>query len=394
MNLELGAEYEAFRSEVRAFLKEAWAGKSAKDRDAVAAFRRAAIDRGYLYRSIPRQYGGSEQPPDPSRARVIREEFAKTGAPREIEGPGPGMLVPTLLALGEPWQKDKFIEKTLTGEYVWCQGYSEPGSGSDLASLRTRAVLEGDEWVITGQKVWTTMAHMSHFMFVLVRTEPDAAKHAGISYLILDMKQPGVTVRPLRQMTGGREFNEVFFDEARTPADWIVGQRGQGWSVSKTTLKHERDLVGGAARTDDTFQKLAAIAAETQIDGVPAIARADIRQALARIEGYVLAQRYSSFRQQSMANAGQDPGLIGALNKLNGTEIGHRMALLAQELIAEDGLSMPPESRGGAGPTHAKWVNQIIGSLGVAIAGGASNIQRNVIAERALGLPRDEGVVT
>lgn len=395
MDLSLGAEHEAFRETVRAFLHEAWTA-SPVDRASrdLKEFRRLATEAGLLYRSIPKVYGGSEQPPDATRARIIREEFTKIGAPRELQGPGPGMLVPTLLACGEEWQKEKFIRPTLNGEIMWCQGYSEPGSGSDLASLRTRGVIDGNEWVITGQKVWTTMAHLAHYMFVLVRTEPDAPKHKGISYLLLDMKQKGVTVRPLKQMTGGREFNEVFLDEARTPANWIVGRRGEGWSVSKTTLKHERDAIGGASVTEDTFAKLVALAGSTLRNGQPAILREDVQQDLARIEGYVLSQRFSSIRAQSMANAGEDPGLFNALPKLISTEIGHRIANLAQDLIDDDGLLMPPSGaqRGGAG--REKWVNQIMGSLGIAIAGGTSNIQRNVISERALGMPRDEGVGT
>lgn len=389
MDLELGSEYEAFRSEVVAFIEDYWPPLAGQDpRVAATAFRKAAIDRGYLYRSIPKRYGGSEQPADPLRARIIREEFGRAGAPKELEGPGVSMLVPTLLGRGTEWQRERFIGPTLRGQIVWCQGYSEPAAGSDLASLRTRGVLEGDEWVISGQKLWTTMAHLANYMFILVRTEPDASRHGGISYLLVDMKQPGITVRPLKQMTGGREFNEVFLDGARTPKDWIVGERGQGWEVSRTTLKHERDTVGGATRTEDMFGKLVELARKAQRLGEPALDHGDVRQELARIEGYVLAQRYSSYRQMSMDLAGQDPGLIGLLNKLNGTQIGHRIANLAQDLIGEAGLSMPPTGRGGRG--DEKWVNQIMGSLGVAIAGGASNIQRNVIAERGLGLPRNQ----
>lgn len=392
MDLELGSEYEALRGEVAAFLAAHWPPKDAGDAKAAAsAFRQLAVAQGYLYRSIPKAYGGSEQAADPLKARVIREEFARVGAPGELQGPGVSMLVPTLLACGADWQKDRFIAPTLRGEIVWCQGYSEPGAGSDLASLSTRGMLDGDSWVISGQKVWTTMAHLADFMFVLVRTEPVAAKHDGISYLLLDMKQPGVTVRPLKQMTGGREFNEVFLDAARTPKDWIVGERGRGWQVSRTTLKHERDTVGGQSRTEDMFSKLVELAQGASRGVEPALKRDDVRQELARIEAYVLAQRYSAYRQMSMDLAGQDAGLIGVLNKLNGTNIGHRIANLAQDLIGDAGLLMPPQGRGGNRRGDEKWVNQIMGSLGVAIAGGASNIQRNVIAERGLGLPRDGG---
>lgn len=395
MDVELGAEYETFREEVAAFLAQNWPDKTESDpKKAAADFRRKAVENGYYYRSIPRIYGGSEQPPDPLRAQVIREEFARAGAPREIEGVGVTMLVPTLLSRGEEWQRELFIPRTLTGEITWCQGYSEPNAGSDLASLRTKGVLEGDEWVISGQKVWTSLADRADYMFALVRTEPDAPKHRGISYLILEMKQPGVTVRPLKQMTGGCGFNEVFLDNARTPKDWIVGGRGEGWEVSKTTLKHERNMIGGAKTTSLLFDKLLDLAKRSRRNGRPALECEDVRQELARIEAYVLAQQYSSYRQMSMDLANQDPGLINYLNKLNGTLIRHRIVNLAQDLIGEAGLAMPNVGGAREDEGDEKWVYHIIRTLGVAIAGGASNIQRNVIAERGLGLPRDAGTAT
>ena len=185
-------------------------------------------------------------------------------------------------------------------------------------------------------------------MFALIRTEPEAPKHEGISYLLIDMKQPGVTVRPLRQITGSREFNEVFLDDVRTPADWIVGERGQGWSVSRTTLKHERDSIGSAETAEGLLRKLIETARSTEIDGRRNIERPEIRQALAALEGYVLSQKFSAYRALSMTAAGKDPGLIGLLNKLVGTEIGHMVSALAYELMGEDGLVMPapPAARG------------------------------------------------
>lgn len=388
MDLDFGAEHEAFRREVATFLAEHWKGG---DKQAEAAFRTKAIEHGYLYRSIPRRYGGSEQPADPLKATIIGQEFRRVGAPTELRGPGPGMIVPTLLARGEEWQREQFVARTLTGEIAWCQGYSEPGSGSDLASLRTRAVREGDEWVFNGQKVWTTMAHKADYMFLLARTDPDAPKHQGISYFLMDMRQPGVTVRPLRQMTGGSEFNEVFIDNARTPADWIVGKPGEGWAVSKATLKFERDNIGSTATTEQQFRRLVELARAAKRDGRPAIEHEDVRQALAVIEGYILAQKYSSYRQASMNLRGQSAGPIESMGKLNGTLIGQRIAALAQDLLGADGLVMPPGRNAPGTPRpNAKWVNQIMGSMAVAIAGGTSNIQRNLIAERALGLPRDE----
>jgi len=387
VDLDFGAEHEAFRSEVTAFLAENWHGG---DATAQAGFRAKAIAQGYLYRGVPRRYGGSEQPADPLKATIIREEFNRARAPTEIRGPGPGMIVPTLLVRGEEWQREKFIRPTLTGEIAWCQGYSEPGAGSDLASLRTRAVRDGEQWVVTGQKVWTTMAHKADYMFLLARTDPDAPKHDGLSYLLLDMKQPGVTVRPLRQMTGGAEFNEVFLDEARTPADWIVGKPGEGWAVSKSTLKFERDNIGGTATTEQQFRRLVELARSAGRGGAPAIASGEVRQALAALQGYVLAQKYSSYRQMSMNLRDRSAGPIEAMGKLNGTLIGQRIAALAQDLLGADGLVMPPARQTAGEPrVNAKWVNQIMGSMAVAIAGGTSNIQRNLIAERALGLPRE-----
>lgn len=386
MDLSFGPENEAFRETVRSFLREHWKPTNV-ERSQMGAylqgFRVKATRAGYLYRGIPKRYGGSEQAPDVLKAQVIRDEFARARAPMEVPGNGMNMLVPTLLDRGEDWQREKFIPPTVAGEIQWAQGYSEPGSGSDLASVRTRGVLEGDKWLINGQKIWTSMADRCQYMFALIRTEPEAAKHAGISYLLIDLRQPGVTIRPLKQMTGGAEFAEVFFDNVTTPADWIVGKRGEGWAVSRSTLKHERASIGNADRSEDLVKKLVELARESGRIGDPVI-----RQAIAALEGWALAHKYSAFRQFSLAADGREPGLIGLLMKLMVTDIGHEAARIAQELIAEDAL-LQPAPPGTKGRGREKWQDQIIGSLGVSIAGGASNIQRNIIAERGLGLPRD-----
>jgi alkylation response protein AidB-like acyl-CoA dehydrogenase len=397
MDLRYSAEYEAFRSEVAAFLASNWPLRDAEAdlprREADARFRARAIEAGYLYRSVPRAYGGSEQAPDVLRAQIIREEFGRARAPGEVPGVGVAMLVPTLLEHGTEEQKQRFISKTLSGEYLWAQGYSEPNSGSDLASLRTRAELKGDEWVINGQKIWSTLAQYARFMFVLTRTEPDAAsKHAGISYLLVDLKQPGVTVRPLKQITGSSEFCEVFFDDAKTPATWIVGERGNGWKVSKSTLSHERSALGGASTSVGLFEKLVELAKRSQFNGRPALQDSSIRQRLASLKGSVDAHLYSSYRQLSMSAHGQEPGVVTLMNKLISTQIGHEVARLARDLIG-DALLLAPPAEGGKAARVAgdeKWINQFMGSLGIAIAGGTSNIQRNVIAERGYGLPRDD----
>lgn len=393
MDLRYSQEYEEYRQELRDFLASHWppSGDIAalKRREQEAWFRVRAVAAGYLYRSVPRAYGGSEQSADVLKAQIIREEFSRVRAPAEIPGVGTAMLVPTLLECGSEQQKQLFIPKTLTGEYLWAQGYSEPNAGSDLAALRTRGELVDGEWVINGQKIWSTLAQYARYMFVLVRTEPaEAGKHGGISYLLLDLDQPGVTVRPLKQVTGGEEFCEVFFDNAKTPADWIVGARGEGWKVSKSTLSHERSALGGATTAVSLFDKLLELSRQSNIEGRPALDNPLIRERLATLDGYVRAHLYSSYRQLSMAAHGQEAGPVTLMNKLVNTNIGHEVARIAKDLLGEHLLLSPPlEGTRGAGAE--KWLNQFMGSLGIAIAGGTSNIQRNIIAERGYGLPRD-----
>jgi alkylation response protein AidB-like acyl-CoA dehydrogenase len=394
MDLSYGPEYDELRAQVRAFLAKNWPpaddGRSREEQ--VFEFRRKAIDAGYVARSIPRRYGGGEQEADSIAAAVIREELGRHRAPGEARGIGTMMLVPTLLERGEEWQKEKWVPKTVLGEYLWCQGYSEPGSGSDLASLKTRGELVGDEWLINGQKIWTSNAVEADYMFCLVRTEPEAQKHAGISYLLIDMKQPGIDVRPLKQMTGGADFNEVFLSDVRTPADWIVGKRGEGWLVSRTTLKHERNSIGNAAQSRMIFDGLVRLAQKTEHNGRAAIQDPEIRQRLARIEGYVEGHVYSGYRQLTADVRGESAGMLPLMNKLNSTNIQQEISKLALDLLGDDAMLDPAgfERDQARAPKGAHgWLMQYMSSLGVAIAGGTANIQRNVIAERGLGLPRD-----
>jgi alkylation response protein AidB-like acyl-CoA dehydrogenase len=246
--------------------------------------------------------------------------------------------------------------------------------------------------VIHGQKIWTSGAHVADYMFCLVRTEPEASKHAGISYLLLDMKQPGIEVRPLPQMTGHADFNEVFLNGARTPKDWIVGRRGEGWIVSRTTLKHERNSIGDASQTRGLFDALVDLARRSERHGRPAIEDPAVRQRLAAIEGYVLSHVYTGYRQLTAQVRGESPGIVGMMNKLHSTNIGRAITELAQDLLEDQALVDPAQAdrRPGEAPTRAEeWVAQTMWALGIAIAGGTANIQRNVIAERGLGLPRD-----
>ena len=388
MDLRYGERYEAFRAGVREFLAASW-----PDRDE-AAFRERALARGYVYRHFPRLYGGSEQPPDVLEDAILAQEFAAAGAPRDLRGIGPAMLAPTLLECGSEAQKQRFIAPTLRGDIRWCQGYSEPGAGSDLASLSSRALLDGDHWVIDGHKIWTSEAQHADFMFGLFRTEPEAETHAGISYLLLDMKSPGIEVRPLRQMTGAAEFNEVFFTGVRVPADMIVGRRGEGWKVSRATLKHERNLIGDPRFLRSAFEALVELARRTPRGGGRALDDAHVRQRLAEIEGYVASQEYSAYRQLTAAARGEESKAMLAvlMNKLYSTDTSQRITRLAFDLLGADGLIQPsPDEALVASQrrTPGGWTAQYMFALANSIAGGASNIQRNIIGERGLGLPRD-----
>jgi alkylation response protein AidB-like acyl-CoA dehydrogenase len=403
VNLSYSAEYEQFRAEVRQFLAENWTeadraaaptGDSAADLmggnirtdERATAFRLKAIERGYLYRHIPRRWGGGEQPPDPLKATIIAEEFRRVKAPHEVIGQGPSMLAPTLVEHGTEAQKGRFVRDTLLGKIRWCQGYSEPGAGSDLASLRTRAVLEGDHWVVTGQKIWTSNAKDAQWMFALVRTEPDKPKHDGISYMLIEMDSPGLEVRPLRQMTGDADFNEVFLENVHVPAENLVGKRGQGWVVSRSTLKHERALIGGSHLTRRAFDGIVMLAQALEVRGRPAIADPAIRDRLVALESRLLASEYQGYRLLTASARGEDPGVAGMVMKLYSTTLGYDIAKLAMDVCGDRAMLAPGEP---AAPAMGMFSTAYMWSLGVLIAGGTANIQRNIIAERGLGLPRD-----
>ena len=385
MDLSYGHAVEAFRQEVADFLARHYRPDIRLDPSEVKVFRQHAVDAGLLYRSIPRNYGGSEQPSDLLRGQVIREEFDRVDAPAEVPGVGVALLVPTLLAHGTEKQKQQFIPPTLSGDMVWCQGYSEPDAGSDLESLRTTAVLDGDCWVINGQKVWTSNAARADYMFLLARTDKTKPRRDGLSYLLLDMHQPGVAVHPLRQITGATGFNEVFFTDARTPHDMIVGNEGGGWQVSRTTLANERGAFTGPDRSLALFASLVKLARRSEIDGKPAIADKTTRQRLAELLGWVEAHRLAAYLQTSRTLRGGSGGRLGLMNKQMLTDIHDRTSRLALDLIGEAGMLDPSATER---PGDERWLNQFFGSLGMAIAGGTSNIQRNIIAERGLGLPR------
>jgi len=400
MDLSYTAEHEAFRTEVRRFLDEHWTDEDRRhnpppkptwliapvDRRDPAAIRlrAAAIARGYLYRHVPRAYGGGEQPWDPAKEMIVAEEFDRAQAPGELIGNGPNVLVPTLLEYGTEAQRTRFIRNVLLGIEYWCQGYSEPEAGSDLAALRTQAVLDGDHWNVNGHKIWTSMAHISDWMFALVRTEPNASRHRGITYLLIDMATPGVTVRPLAQINGETEFAEVFLDDVRLPVAHTVGKRGEGWAVSLSSLKHERQSVGATLINPRMLDGVIALARAIMVRGRPAIHDPIIRNRLVELQARMYANVYHGYRLTTLGLRQQETGLAGMITKLYGSTLGYELPKLAMDIVADGGLLWADSApAGGIAP------NAYMQAFGALAGGGTANIQRNIIAERGLGLPRE-----
>ncbi len=393
MDLSFGPEYDEFRQQVRGFLA-ANIDKSPRNvpmrSQATLDWQKLLIENGYTARTIPRQYGGYGAEPNIIHSRIIAEEFAEARANPGLGGQGISMLVPTLLEMGTEAQKQSFIKPTIYGEMVWCQGYSEPGAGSDLASLTTSAVLEGDEWVVNGQKIWTSTAHLADWIFCLVRTEPDAPKHQGISFLLFRMDTPGIEIRPLVDMTGAANFNETFFTNVRVPKDQIVGQRGQGWQVANAILGHERDSLGNPNNTLMRLNALIELMKTETVNGRRMIDHAVFRDRLMQIQGRVMAMRCNDFRVlSSRINKGQDAGLARMIVKLQGTELRHDLEGLAIDIMGEVGLSYEDNPYTRTGGT---WQNQYMFFLGLIIGGGTSQIQKNIISERGLDMPREPKV--
>ncbi len=393
MDLSYGPAYEAFRGEVRTFLEKnrerapqlSYSGGGRPTKEAIA-WTGLLIENGYAARTIPREYGGYGAEPDLLETVILDEEFTRAGVPRGLAGQGPSMLVPTLLEHGSEEQKKRWIGPTIRGEVVWCQGYSEPGLGSDLASLQTRAREDGDDFLINGQKIWTTSAHFSDMMFVLVRTEPGASKHAGISYLLLPMTTPGIEVQPLRTMTGNAEFNQVFFSDVRVPQANVVGRRGEGWKIANTTLRHERNMLGSAGQTETMFQGLVKLMCEETANGVHPIQSPVYRERLLRLQARVLTMRYHAMRLLTCGRKKESPGVAGLVVKLQGCQLNHEIAQLGIDVLGEIGTLY---DRSKYERAMGRWPFQLMFTIGMIIGGGTAQIQKNIIAERGLGLPRE-----
>ena len=390
MDLSFGPRYEDFRSEVRQFIQEhgsksPQAGNSGSKK--AMSWQTLLIENGYAARTIPKSYGGYGGSPDIIESRIIAEEFSKEQISTGLGGQGISMLVPVLLEMGSEAQKKQFIGPTIRGEMLWCQGYSEPGAGSDLASLSTKAILDGDDWVINGQKIWTSTAHLADWIFCLVRTEPTKPKHQGISFLLFEMNTPGIEIRPLVDMTGDANFNEVFFTDVRVPQDQIVGERGQGWMVANAILGHERGSLAPPDAAQSRLNGVIKLMEEKNFSGEKVIDNPVFRDRLMKIQGRILAMKCNDLRLLSAKiNKNQDTQLASMIVKLQGTELRHELESLAIDVMGELGLAYGdnPFIKGGG-----SWQYQYMYYLGLIIGGGTSQIQKNIISERGLRMPKE-----
>ena len=378
MDFRFTGEQEEFRTEVRSFIRTEFPNV----RDGGESFTKKLAAKGWLTMSWPVEHGGIGA--NHMRQLVYNEEMAYHRAPGQTMGTD--RVGPTIILFGTQEQKAEFLPRIIKDEMTWCQGFSEPGSGSDLASLQTRAVKDGDSYVINGQKIWTSGAQRADYMILLARTDPDAPKHRGISYFLLDMKLPGVEVRPLMQLNGLAGFNEVFFDNVRIPASMVVGEVNRGWYVSTATLDFERSGIGrviGALRTYEEVVEyakttLARGGEGTLFDSLP------IRRELADIGIGFRVGRLMSYRVAWMQSKQMIPNYEASMAKTFGTELHQRMARVAVNSLGLAGQLM----EGPNAPLNGLVPQTYLSSMSLTIAAGTSEVNRNIIAQRGLGMPR------
>jgi alkylation response protein AidB-like acyl-CoA dehydrogenase len=391
MELTLSTDDGAFRDELRAFLArelpEGWSYPSgtgyfevsAREFERLRAWHKKLAEHRFVAITWPVEYGGRGAPPH--QDAILHDELTRAGAPPTINMLGITLCGPALLHHGSPEQKARFLPKMLSGEEIWCQGYSEPGSGSDLASLRTRAELRGDHWVVNGQKVWTSDAQYADWMFCLVRTAPEAPKHKGIGFLLIDMRSPGVEARPLRQITGGSEFCEVFLNDVLVPRENMVGSPTQGWEIANTVLGYERgtQALSASSGFDADFELLLR---ELRESGAARDPETRQRAAQLRIELAIL--RLLALDSLARLRSGRAPGAEASMGKLCKSELEQKLYGFAVDLQGPYGaLSDDPRARAGG-----RWQHRMLWSRAATIYAGSSEVQRNIIAQRVLGLPR------
>jgi alkylation response protein AidB-like acyl-CoA dehydrogenase len=375
----------AWREQVRSYLTEhadLLSGAFQRDVEAAKATEACLFEGGLVGVTWPKEAGG--QGGTPMQQAIVSQECRRAGVPPLINLIGIGMCGPTVINHGSQDQKERYLRRLLRADDIWCQLFSEPSSGSDLAALRTRAVQEPDgSWRVNGQKVWTTVAHLADYGILLTRTNPEVAKHRGLTMFVVDMKAPGVTVRPLRQMNGGAEFNEVFFDDVVIPDSERLGEVDDGWRVALTTLMNERMSLGGGGTEIGAGIDAAVVHVARTLGSLSASRQGLVRQELGKAYAATLATRYTGYRLLSAISKGQPPGPEASAGKLAGTKAARATADLAVRLLGDEAVFA--ETAGGV----STWQDSQAGLPGMAIAGGTDEILRNVIGERVLGLPAE-----
>jgi alkylation response protein AidB-like acyl-CoA dehydrogenase len=393
MDFHFQPEDETFRAELRECLKENRPPDSAGAHFAVEFFssedgeeferriewHKRLYEGRWIAIHWPKEHGGRGA--SLVQQIIYEEELARVGAPRTVNGQGLGLVGPTLMQWGTAEQRHRYLQPMMSAAELWCQGYSEPGAGSDLGSLQTRAVDDADDFVVSGQKIWTSNAHQADMCFLLVQTDPDAPKHKGITYLLVDMHSPGISIRPLLQMTGDRGFNEVFFDSVRVPKKNIVGERNNGWLVAMTSLMYERR----APDMTSVVDKLLRIVASMKAGGSNAWRDSSVRQKLMRLRSEAEAIRLTGLRQLTQQLKGRPPGPEGSILKLGFSELNVRLNNFAMELLGPYGQI---EYQAARAIDDGRWSYRMLAARGLTIAAGTSEIQKNIIGERILGLPR------
>jgi alkylation response protein AidB-like acyl-CoA dehydrogenase len=383
-------EEAAFREEASAWLRDNV--PSADQLEGLGEIEQAKLwqkrkyDAGWACIRWPKEYGGRDA--TPIEQVILNQEEAKyPDLPGGVFGIGQGMAAPTLMTWGNDEDKLRYLPKLASGEEIWCQLFSEPAGGSDLAALRTKAEKDGDEWVINGQKIWTSGAHYSDYGILVVRTDPEVAKHKGLSYFFLDMKSPGIETKPIKQLSGDANFNEVYFTDVRIPDSQRLGAVGQGWQVAITTLMNERASIGGGGSGVD-FKALMKLAQTVTIDDKPAIEDSAVRAKLADWYCKRSGLKYTGYRSLSALSRGETPGPENSIGKLVAAPMTQDMASFAMDLMEMSGAVWDEEFSPAAGLFQGTYM----GIPGFRIAGGTDEIMANIIAERVLGLPQEPRV--
>jgi alkylation response protein AidB-like acyl-CoA dehydrogenase len=396
MDLNLTAEELKFRDEFRAWLENNiptdWSGVDVREPESsrqrfefLRAWQKKMAEAGWVGIHWPREYGGRGA--SIIQQAIFIEEMARTQAPPLINVLGLSLLGPTLIAYGTTEQKERFLAKILSADEIWCQGYSEPNAGSDLASLRTEAVLDGDVFIVNGQKTWTSFGHFADYCFGVVRTDPEAPKHKGLTYMLIDMHSPGVSVRPLKQMTGESEFNEVFFENVRVPVRNVVGKINGGWEVALATLSFERGILGFSLQI--TFkrqiERLIELSKTVRRNGKPVGDDPIFRQKLAQIYTEIEIFRLNQLRTVTRMARQGSPGAEGSIQKIFWSEMNQRMQQVAMEMLGPYGQL---ERDSSYAIDSGQWLHHYLRSRGNTIEAGTSEIQRNIVGHFVLGLPR------